>query len=100
MKAASIALLVLTGACMAPSGEDEIVPAHGSVPGYQCNAGKAQALVGQAATASLGTRTLKLSGARTIRWIRPSDMVTMDYRSDRLNIEVDRRNRISAIRCG
>jgi hypothetical protein len=94
------ALTILTAACVTPAQETEAVPEHGSSPGFRCEAGKAQALVGQAASAELGARALKLTGARTIRWIRPGDMVTMDYRTDRLNIELDGRNRVAASRCG
>jgi hypothetical protein len=96
--------LLMTAACMSPaeSGppEEAPVPVHGSTPGYKCDAGKAQGLVGQAGTQEIGARALQLSGARSIRWIRPGDVVTMDYREDRLNIELDERGRVKAVRCG
>ena len=68
--------------------------------GHVCNAARAQPLVGRDGTSEVGAEALRLSGARTIRWIPPRTAVTMDYREDRLNIELDGRNRVTRIRCG
>jgi hypothetical protein len=78
---------------------EERVPVHGAT-GYVCDAGRARSLVGREATGALGAEALRLSGARSIRWIPPGAMVTMDYREDRLNIELDGRNRVTRLRCG
>ena len=96
------ASLLLLGACTtaAAADEDEAVPVHGRTAGYKCDAGKAQSLVGQPATAALGARALQLTGARGLRWIRPGDAVTMDFREDRLNLELDGKSQIKALRCG
>ncbi len=103
MRLAAGALLMATSACMTPApagaGEEQ-VPVHGSTPGHSCDAGKAQGLVGQAASGGLGSRALQLSGARTIRWIKPGQAVTMDYREDRLNVELDGKDRVTRVRCG
>ena len=88
------AALLATGGCMA-AGE-EMVPEGMAA----CDAGAAQALVGQPATAALGARALELTGARALRWIRPGDVVTMDYRTDRLNIVLDASGRVSGLKCG
>jgi hypothetical protein len=92
--------MMITAACMTPAQSEEAVPEHGSSPGFRCEAGKAQALVGQSASGELGARASALTGARTIRWVQPGQMVTMDYRTDRLNIELDGRNRVTGIKCG
>ena len=68
--------------------------------GRVCNAARAQPLVGREATSELGAEALRLSGAGALRWIPPGGVVTMDYREDRLNIELDSRNRVTRIRCG
>jgi hypothetical protein len=98
------ALMMATSACMAPAppdiGVEEPVPVHGSTPGFRCEASRVQSMVGQASSSELGRRALQLTGARTIRWIRPGDAVTMDFREDRLNIELDARGRVAALRCG
>ena len=40
------------------------------------------------------------SMSRTVRVIKPGMAVTMDYRTDRLNIDVTDRNVVTATRCG
>ena len=42
---------------------------------------------------------LARSGARTLRWIAPNDVVTMDFRTDRLNVYVDGASRIERFTC-
>ena len=37
---------------------------------------------------------------RQIRIIRPGDMVTMDYRAERINFAIDEQGKISRIYCG
>jgi hypothetical protein len=69
-------------------------------PGAVCNDAAVQHMVGQIGTGALGTEALRLSGARALRWIAPDAMVTMDYRTDRLNMHHDARNRITRINCG
>lgn len=102
MKGTWLILLLSVTGCVtpAPDGSSERVPEHGSAAGYECRAEPAQSLVGQPASATLGERGLQLSGARTLRWIRPGDAVTMDYRTDRLNISLDASNRVERISCG
>ena len=87
-----LGLLALTAACV------NVVPADGG--DAVCNADRAQSLVGRAGTTELGVEAQRLTGARGLRWIQPGQAVTMDFRPDRLNIELDAQNRITAIRCG
>ena len=39
-------------------------------------------------------------GQRRIRYIRPGDMVTMDYSAERLNVHIGPDERIVELRCG
>lgn len=39
-------------------------------------------------------------GEKNVRVIRPGDAVTMDFRTDRLNVEVGAGGRIERLRCG
>lgn len=89
-------LMALSMACTATAAENE-VPEHGA---GACNAAPVQDLIGQPATQELGADAVRRSGARALRWIGPGQVVTMEYRSDRLNIELDRRGRVKALRCG
>ena len=95
-------LMVITISC-APvpprSEEAETFPVKGAT-GRLCNAAKAQPLVGRARSPELAAEALGLTGAGTLRWLRPGDIVTMEYREDRLNIELDSNGRVKAVRCG
>ena len=95
-------LMMITIGCapvpVAAEGADTY-PVQGGT-GRLCNAAKAQPLVGRARSAKLGAEALRLSGAGTLRWLRPGDIVTMEYREDRLNIELDGKGRVKAVRCG
>ena len=65
-----------------------------------CDASGISSFQGALATADLATLAMKRAHARTLRWLRPGMAVTMEYRLDRLTIEVDERNFIKALRCG
>lgn len=97
MRGMMVASLLLGGCTTSAMDVNRNMPAQSE---GECDAGRAQALVGRAASSELGAEALRLTGARTIRWIQPDQAVTMDYRMDRLNIELDARNRVTAIRCG
>ena len=65
-----------------------------------CDAAAASRLIGKAGTPANGAKAQRLSGALEMRWIRPQQGITGDYHTSRLNIEVDRRNRIVRFSCG
>ena len=94
------AMMMVTGcATVPPAGEEDDVRTIED-PNYVCKAEPAQHLVGRTATTELGAEARRLAGAKSLRWIPKDGAVTMDYRPDRLNIELDERNRITRIRCG
>ena len=65
-----------------------------------CSMERLGPLVGRARSEALGTEAQRLSGAGRLRWIRPGDAVTMDYRTDRLNIHLDAEGRVDHFSCG
>ena len=65
-----------------------------------CDATRVQMFVGALGTGDVGGLATERSYAKSLRWLRPGMAVTMDYRADRLNIEVDDRNFIRSLRCG
>ncbi|MCX7285401.1 MAG: I78 family peptidase inhibitor [Novosphingobium sp.] len=75
----------------------EDVPA---LPQGACKAEPAQSLVGRKADASVAAELLRLTGARTLRWVPPRSAVTMDYRADRLTVGYDDTYTIVRISCG
>jgi type IV pilus biogenesis protein CpaD/CtpE len=76
-------------------GATDIPPAMGA-----CNADAVQSLVGQPSSDALTEQARVDSGAASVRVLSPGDAATMDYREDRLNIDLDDNNVIQALRCG
>ncbi len=66
----------------------------------ECTAGPAEALVGEHYRRHVPTRAKKLSGASRVRVIYPGQMMTEEFRSDRINLLVDHRRQITDVRCG
>jgi len=93
MKLLLIPVLMLGAACTTvPDGADE--------DGFLCNSDGLTGLVGRPASSDLGADAMRRSNARTIRWLRPNDMATMDFRQDRLNIHLDASNNVERFACG
>ena len=64
-----------------------------------CRGDGLQDLVGRTATSELAAEAQRRSGARTVRWMRPGQIVTMEFREDRLNIHVEN-GRTVRFNCG
>jgi hypothetical protein len=73
-------------------------PLTGSVG--ECDASGVQDHVGHRASAEAGQVLLRLTGARTLRWVPPNTAVTMDFRPDRLTVSYDGNMVIERISCG
>lgn len=65
-----------------------------------CDAGALQSQIGQKATQSVMEDLRSRSGAATARILRPGQLVTMEYNDTRLNLIVDDKDVMTAIRCG
>lgn len=66
----------------------------------KCVADGLAGLTGKTQSEATTKQALRLSGAKTIRWIAPGMAVTMDYREDRLNLETDEHGKIVRAHCG
>ena len=66
----------------------------------QCDTSAVQESAGKPFTDALAEELKKKVGAASLRIIPPGTMVTMDYRSDRLNISYDEKKIITKIDCG
>ena len=96
MRRALLAPLLLA-ACQAagPPGGSARDPAVPTGAADTCGAAQHAALVGQDATAL--ERVLILG---QVRVIRPGMAVTMDFRPERINFEIDEAGRVARIYCG
>jgi uncharacterized protein YraI len=65
-----------------------------------CNENRARWAVGERARDRVVEQARVDARARTVRVVRPGMFYTQDYQPTRLNIEVNRRNRIVDLRCG
>ena len=64
-----------------------------------CNADAARGLVGQARPTD--AEAMRVTNAKSVRQIEPGQMVTQDFREDRVTVETDPSSgRVVAARCG
>lgn len=66
----------------------------------RCEAGNAEFAVGKAASAELLEQARKASGAQLARILKPTDAITLEYRSERLNLHADDKGQVSRVNCG
>lgn len=98
--------LILAAAVLAgcSSTSETSQPAEGSVAsdsGYsRCDAAAAQFAVGKSASPALLEQARAKAGAQTARVLGPDDMVTFEYRSDRLNLNADQAGAVNRVNCG
>lgn len=81
------------------AGPDVAAPAAepGATP---CDTEAVQGLIGEQGSETVYARAIQESGARSHRALGPTDMATMDFRPDRLNIDLDANGKITGFRCG
>lgn len=102
---ASLATLLvaaaLTGCSTAgSSGGDSAAPAAPADHDGRCSASGADFAIGKPGTPELLEQARKASGAQMARILHPHDVVTLEYRSERLNLNVDERGTVSRVNCG
>jgi hypothetical protein len=98
-----IALPTILAACTttaAPPMSDPQPPTPTPPSTASCNDANAQSMKGEVATPANVEKARVLAGARTVRVLKPGQMVTMEYIEGRLNIDVDAKNVIIGVRCG
>ncbi|MDO7928076.1 I78 family peptidase inhibitor [Pseudomonas sp. KFB-139] len=95
-------LTALLAGCSATSGSaPETAQAPASHAGHgRCDAAQAQSVLGQQASAALLAQVRTQSGSNEARVLSPNDMVTLEYRSDRVNINTDASGKVTRVNCG
>lgn len=86
------------GACASAPASDDGGAAAQSTAG--CDADAARSVIGQQATPEVLEQARTAAGAQDVRTLAPGQVVTMEYREGRLNVEVDEANVVTAVRCG
>ncbi|NKB16386.1 MAG: peptidase inhibitor I78 [Sphingomonadales bacterium] len=65
-----------------------------------CGMSLVQSFVGLRANDAVRGEVARQSGAGSLRWVRPGEAVTMDFRADRITAELDEDDVIRTLRCG
>ena len=95
--AASLAM----GACTPKAGQPQDTAGQAPPPvGDGCSLSSLNDLVGKPFTPALEADARARAKVRSVRAIRPGMAVTMDFRPDRLNIDIDGKNVVTGFRCG
>lgn len=89
--------LALLAVAACSTAANPVVP--GTPEGGLCADNQFDRFKGQPATAELGQRIKAESGARTLRWLPKGTIITMEYRSDRVNVRLDENNRVESVHC-
>jgi hypothetical protein len=97
-----VATLILGGCSTSESASSAAPAATGAAASEntRCDASTAQFAVGKPASAALLEQARSKSGARTARVLGPNDMITLEYRSDRLNLNTDSSATVIRVNCG
>ena len=88
----------IVGLALSSTADGKAAPEPGPRP--LCRQGGAAFALGERYSDRLARRARRGADARVVRKIEPGQVYTMEFRADRLNLEVDRRGRIRSVRCG
>ncbi len=80
-----------------PIGATPAPPANAPA---QCDASKVVDVVGQLPTPALQQRARTAAGSELVRMLRHDQIVTLEFRAERLNLVLDATGRISGVNCG
>lgn len=96
MLLASVAVATLASGCIMVASDGK---GSGDTP-KQCNADALQSFVGLKITSDITEKIRSQSSSGSVRVIRPNQPVTMDYSATRVNVHLDKDDRITMITCG
>ncbi|WP_145182670.1 I78 family peptidase inhibitor [Pseudomonas sp. URMO17WK12:I11] len=98
---ATLAVAAVLAGCSTggSSGGGQAVDGTASNDG-RCQASGADFAIGKQGSADLLEQARKASGSQTARILKPRDVVTLEYRSERLNLNVDEQGVVTRVNCG
>jgi len=79
---------------------DAAAGSAGELGATPCDTEAVQSLIGTQGSETVYAKAVQESGAKSHRALGPTDMATMDFRPDRLNIDLDEAGKITGFRCG
>ena len=95
-----LAALALAG-CSTPGASEPAKDAAVADAGHsRCESKAAEFTIGQKASPQLLEQARTRAGAQNARILKPNDMITLEYRSDRLNLNTDDNLVITRVNCG
>ena len=65
-----------------------------------CGAQSVQSYIGSHPSGKIRDGMRVRSGAKVVRFVRPGDIVTMEFSGERLTVHLDKRDLISSVACG
>ncbi|MCX7079399.1 MAG: I78 family peptidase inhibitor [Pseudomonas sp.] len=92
-----LAAVILTGCSTSQATKDPVAPETGH---SRCESKAAEFAIGKKASPELLEQARTRAGAQSARFLKPNDMVTLEYRSDRLNLNTDANLVVTRVNCG
>ena len=80
--------------------EASATPAAQERTNRECHAEPAQFAVGQPYTPELAEKVRVASGSTVVRALRPGQVVTMEFRFDRVSLHLDDKDTVTMVTCG
>ncbi|AWA38978.1 I78 family peptidase inhibitor [Pseudomonas sp. 22105] len=96
---ALMAVALLAG-CTTTSSESQKDPVATEAGHGRCEVSAAEFALGKKASPELLEQARKKAGAQNARFLKPNDMITLEYRSDRLNLNTDQNLVVTRVSCG
>ena len=91
---------VLAGCSTGGNSGGGDAPAAAAGNDGRCEASGADFAIGKQGSAELLEQARKASGSQMARILKPHDVVTLEYRSERLNLNVDDKGVVTRVNCG
>ncbi|MCO7518392.1 MULTISPECIES: I78 family peptidase inhibitor [unclassified Pseudomonas] len=91
---------VLAGCSTGGSSGGSSAPAAPADNHGRCEASGADFTIGKPASPALLEQARKASGSQMARILTPHDVITLEYRSERLNLNVDDKGVVTRVNCG
>jgi len=101
-KLASLSIVLVAAGLSACSSSPESAPDAVATESAnsRCEAKAAEFAIGKQASPQLLEQARTRAGAQNARILKPNDMVTLEYRSDRLNLNTDANLVVNRVNCG